>query len=321
MRALTHLTAEPPTVVLVVPIFHETMEALEAEFKVHRLWEASDRDAALARCANDAKALVTFADGPVDAALLAALPNLEIIATMTIGVDHIDLVAARERGIEVAHTPGVLTEAVADLAMALILTVARRVIVADRFVRMGEWSQNVLPPSRGISGAHVGVVGLGRIGLALASRAQAFGMQISYYGPRRKRGMDYPYYDDLRKLARDVDYLVITAPGGPETHHLIDASVLAELGPSGTLINVGRGSIVDQQALVAALLDGTLGAAGLDVFANEPHVPNELLTLDNVVLLPHIASATIETRAAMGTLVLDNLRAWFAGKPLLTPLT
>jgi lactate dehydrogenase-like 2-hydroxyacid dehydrogenase len=320
MRELTQRAASRPAVVLVVPVFHETMDALEAEFTVHRLWEAANRDAALARWAGEAEALVTFENGPVDAALLAALPNLKIVATMTIGVDHIDLDAARERGIEVTHTPDVLTEAVADLAIALVLSVTRRIVAADRYVRTGGWPRGPLPPVRGFSGAHAGVVGLGRIGLAFARRAQAFGMRISYYGPRRKPAVDYRYYDDLRKLARDADYLVITAPGGPETRHLVDASVLAELGSAGTLINVGRGSIVDQPALVAALLDGTLGAAGLDVFSDEPHVPDELLSLDNVVLLPHIASATVETRAAMGQLVLDNLRAWFAGKPVLTPV-
>src|SRR5262249_38350049 len=157
-----------------------------------------------------------------DAALLDALPNLKIVATMTIGVDHIDLDAARARGIQVTHTPDVLTEAVADLAIALVLAVARRIVVADRFVRSSGWTQRALPPSRALSGAHAGVVGLGRIGLAFARRAEAFGMNVSYYGPRRKPAVDYAYYDDLRELARDADYLVITAPGGPETFHLVD---------------------------------------------------------------------------------------------------
>jgi hydroxypyruvate reductase len=313
-------TAGKPEVVLVVPVFDATMDALEAEFTVHRLWEAPDRKRALAQWADNARALVTFANGPVDAALLDALPNLKIVATMTIGVDHIDLDAARARGIQVTHTPDVLTEAVADLAIALVLAVARRIVAADRFVRSSGWTQRTLPPARGLSGAHVGVVGLGRIGLAFARRAEAFGMTVSYYGPRRKPAVDYAYYDDLRKLARDADYLVVTAPGGPGTFHLVDAPVLAELGPDGTLINVGRGTIVDQAALVTALIDGSLGGAGLDVFKDEPHVPDELFALDNVVLLPHIASATVETRAAMGQLVIDNLRAWFAGEALLTPV-
>jgi lactate dehydrogenase-like 2-hydroxyacid dehydrogenase len=321
MRALMRTDGNRPALVLVVPIFPAAMEVLESEFTVHRLWEQSDRDAALARWAGAAQALVTFADGPVDDALMAALPNVKIVATMTVGVDHIDLRAARERGIEVTHTPDVLTEAVADLTMALVLSVARQIVVADRFVRTGEWSRRALPPTRSVSGAHVGVVGLGRIGLAFARRAAAFDMRISYYGPRRKAGVDYTYYDDLRALARAADYLVITAPGGPGTDQMIDAPVLAELGSDGALINVGRGSIVDQPALIAALMDGTLGAAGLDVYAHEPHVPKELCELDNVVLLPHIASATMETRAAMGQLVVENLRAWFSGRPVLTPVT
>ncbi|SIT49294.1 Glyoxylate reductase [Paraburkholderia piptadeniae] len=320
MRKLTQPETGRPAVVLVVPIFPTAMDVLETEFTVHRLWEETDRDAALVRWADEAQALVTFANGPVDAALMAALPNVKIIATMTVGVDHIDLEAARKRGIQVTHTPDVLTEAVADLAMALVLSVARQIVVADRFVRTGEWSRRVLPPVRSVSGSHVGVVGLGRIGLAFARRAAAFDMRVSYYGPRRKPDVGYRYYDNLRALARDVDYLVITAPGGPQTDRMIDGAVLADLGPNGALINVGRGSIVDEPALVAALVNGTLGAAGLDVYANEPHIPEELCALENVVLLPHIASATLETRAAMGELVVNNLRAWFAGRPVLTPV-
>jgi len=320
MQTITPADAKN-VVVLVVPLLQAVMDALESEFTVRRLWEEADRDAAFARWADEAQAMVTFSDGRIDAAMMDALPNVKIIATMTVGFDHIDLAAARERRIQVTHTPNVLTEAVADLAMALVLSVARQIVAADRFVRSGEWSHRAMPPTRSVSGAHVGIVGLGRIGLAFARRAEAFDMHISYYGPRRKPDVRYPYYEDLRALARDVDYLVITAPGGPDTHQMINASVLDALGPDGALINVGRGSVVDEPALVSALMTGTLGAAGLDVYAKEPDIPLELCGMDNVVLLPHIASATGETRSAMGQLVLDNLRAWFSGSPLVTPLS
>jgi hydroxypyruvate reductase len=320
MRGLTRSAAGKPTVVLVVPILPSMLETLEKEFTVFRLWEAPESNAALASWADSAQALVTSADGPVDARLLDALPNLKIVSTMSTGLDHIDLDAARAGGIAVTNTPEVTADAVADLAIALVLHVAYQ-IAPGRHSACAHGSLDALPPPRrSLAGTCVGIVGLGCVGLAFARRAQAFGMRISYYEPRRKPDVGYAYCSDLEVLARHVDYLVITAPGGAATRHLVDAHVLAALGSAGTLINVGRGSIVDERALIDALSDGTLGAAALDVFAHEPHVPHELRALDSVVLLPHVGSATLEARAAMAQLVVDNLRAYFAGKVLLTPV-
>lgn len=320
-RAVVHLEAiMKPEIILTAPIYAPTMAGLEAAFSVHRLWEAGDPAAFLASLRDRVAGLATFAT-PITAALMDALPRLKIVATMTIGVDHIDLAAAKARGIAVTNTPDVLTDDVADIAIALVLAVARRVVVADRYVRSGAWLEGPMPLTTKLGGSTMGIVGLGRIGLAIARRAEAFGVKTVYHGPRRKPGSPYPFYEDLAAMAEDVDYLMIAAPGGPATRHLVDARILAALGPNGVVINVGRGSVVDEAALVAALQQGIVGGAGLDVFAEEPRVPASLFGLDNVVLLPHAGSATHATRRAMGQLVIDNLAAHFAGRPLLTPVT
>jgi lactate dehydrogenase-like 2-hydroxyacid dehydrogenase len=238
-----------------------------------------------------------------------------------VGVDAVDLATARARGVRVTNTPDVLTEGVAELGIALLLAVARRIPFNDRYVRSGRWPKEGDPAlSSSLAGRRLGIVGLGRIGRRVAELAQAFGMVISYTGPRRKDDVAWRYYGDPVELARDVDVLIVTCKGGAETAGLVAREVIEALGPEGWLINIARGSVVDEAALVEAVVRGRLGAAGLDVFAREPQVPEALLGLDNVVLQPHQGSASEETRGAMGRLVLENLEAHFAGRPLLTPV-
>jgi lactate dehydrogenase-like 2-hydroxyacid dehydrogenase len=312
------MTEAKQDVVIVTPIYAPSMEALEKLFTLHRLWEAKDRAAFYAPLAAKVRAIVSSGHAGADAAMMDALPKTEIIACFGVGYDAIDVAAAKARKIAVTNTPDVLTDDVADLALGLLIDVARRISRGDRFVRAGGWPKSGLEFGTALKGKKVGIVGLGRIGHAAAKRAEAFGMEILYHGRRRQPDVAYRYYPDLVALARDCDFLMLTLPGGPETKGLVSAEVLAALGPRGTLVNVARGSIVDEQALVAALKSGALGAAALDVFAEEPQVPTELMTMDNVVLQPHVGSATHGTRGAMGQLVIDNLLAHFAGKPLLT---
>jgi lactate dehydrogenase-like 2-hydroxyacid dehydrogenase len=238
-----------------------------------------------------------------------------------VGYDRVDVAAAKERGVPVTHTPDVLNEEVADLAIGLMLSIARRIPHADRYVREDRWArQGPMPLARKVSGARLGIVGLGRIGKVVAQRAAAFGMRIAYTGRTQQPGVAFEYFASAKELAANVDFLVVITPGGAATRHLIDREVLEALGPRGYLINVARGSVVDEQALIAALRGGVIAGAGLDVFADEPQVPAELRALDNVVLTPHMASATHETRQAMADLALANLQAHFAGRPLLSPV-
>jgi hydroxypyruvate reductase len=268
------------------------------------------------------RALATGGEGKIPRALLDQLPALEMISVMGVGYDGVDAVAAAERGIPVTHTPGVLNDDVADLAIGLILSIARRIPHADRYVREGRWQgEGPMPLARKVSGTRLGIVGLGRIGQAIAKRAQAFGMSIAYTARSAKSELPHPYYPSAAELAAQVDFLVAITPGGAGTRKLIDATVLKALGPKGYLINVARGSVVDEQALIDALQNGTIAGAGLDVFENEPKVPEALRALDNVVLTPHMASGTVQTRGDMAKLCADNLAAHFAGKPLLTPVS
>ena len=307
-----------PEIVLTIPIYATAVEQLDQLFTVHRLWQAKDRVAFFREIRDRVHAIATGGGFRIDGALMDGLPKTEIISTMSIGVDHIDLAAAKERGIAVTNTPDVLTDDVADIGMALVLAVARRLVTGDRYVREGKWLKANLPLTTKVGGASMGILGLGRIGLAIAKRAEAFGMKIVYHGPRAKPGVAYRYYPDLAEMARDVDYLMVSCPGGAETHNLVSAAVLAALGKKGVVINIARGSVIDEAAMVRMLQDGSLGGAGLDVFVEEPRVPEPLFQLENVVLQPHVGSATHATRAAMGQLVVDNLAAHFAGKPLLT---
>jgi hydroxypyruvate reductase len=311
--------AEPKQdVVIVTPIYAPSLAELDRLFTLHRLWEAKDRAAFYAPLASKVRAIVSSGHAGADAAMMDALPKTEIITCFGVGYDAIDVAAAKARKIAVTNTPDVLTDDVADLAIGLLIDVARRISRGDRFVRAGGWLKGGLEFGTALKGKKVGIVGLGRIGQATAKRAEAFGMEILYHGRKRQPDVAYRYYPDLLGLARDCDFLLLTLPGGPETKGLVTAEVLAALGPQGTLVNVARGSIVDEAALVAALQSGALGAAALDVFADEPRVPAALMAMDNVVLQPHVGSATHGTRAAMGQLVIDNLIAHFAGRPLLT---
>jgi lactate dehydrogenase-like 2-hydroxyacid dehydrogenase len=309
------------TDIVVAPrLYQPVMERLETEFTIHPLWEAKEPLAFLATVADRIRGFASFTGYAVPAKLIEALPKLEIIASMSVGTDHIDLAAAKGRGIAVTNAPDVLTDCVADLGMGLTINLARNLVAADRFVRAGDWTKGLFPLATKLGGATMGIVGLGRIGKAVAKRAAAFGMRIVYYGRRRVSDAPYPFYDDLVAMARDSDYLMLSCPGGEATRNLIDAEVIAALGPQGMLVNIARGSVVDQAALLAALQSRQLGGAALDVYADEPRVPEALMKLDHVVLAPHIASATHATRRAMGDLMIDNLVAHFAGKDLLTPV-
>jgi len=305
-------------VIAASPLYPPVMEVLTATYAVHHLYQAKDRAAFLAPLKDSVRGIATFS-GKVDAALMAALPRLEIVASMTIGLDHVDLEAARARGIRVTNTPDVLTDDVADLAIGLMIAVARRLMVADHFVREGGWLKGPLALQSKLGGTTLGVLGMGRIGQAIAKRATAMNMTIVYHNPRPKPDLPYRYYPDLATMAADVQYLVIACPGGAATRRLVGARVIEALGPKGTVINIARGSVIDQAALVTALAERKLAGAGLDVFEDEPRVPEALTKLDCVVLTPHVGSATQATRLAMGRLMLDNLAAQFAGKAPLTP--
>jgi lactate dehydrogenase-like 2-hydroxyacid dehydrogenase len=257
----------------------------------------------------------------IDEALLTALPKLQIISSFGVGYDHIDVKAAAKRGIIVTHTPDVLTEEVADTTIGLLLNTVRELPQAERYVRAGKWPSGNYPLSRAtLRNRTVGIVGLGRIGIAVARRLEAFGVPIVYHTRQKRPELAYRHYPQLLDMARDVDTLIVIVPGGAATKNMINADVLDALGPNGIVINVARGSVIDEPALIAALQERKILAAGLDVFATEPQVPDELLAMDNVVLLPHVGSASEFTRAKMDQLLVDNIRAWAAGEPPLTPV-
>jgi hydroxypyruvate reductase len=302
------------------PFYAPSYESMERDFTVHKLWQANDRAALLKAVGGRVRALQTSGSFGADAKLMDALPKLELIAHFGVGVDSVDLGAAKQRGLIVTNTPDVLNECVADLALGLTLATLRRISLGDRYVRAGSWLKGALPLAQKVGGKTMGILGYGRIGKAIAQRAEAFGMRIAYHGRKRQDDAAHKYYAELVDMARDCDVLMVICPGGAATHHIVNAEVMKALGPEGTLINVARGSVVDEAALVKALSDGSLGAAGLDVFEDEPRVPEALFAMDQVVLQPHVASATHETRMAMGVLTADNLRAHFAGKPVLTPV-
>jgi lactate dehydrogenase-like 2-hydroxyacid dehydrogenase len=308
---------KPEILTLTHEIYADAVRQLDEGFVNHAVWSLPEPDKRIDEVASRVRGIATSGHRGASAALMDRLPKLEIISCFGVGVDAIDLKAAQQRGIAVTNTPDVLTDAVAELAIGLMLASARQIAAGDRFVRAGKWLDGPLPLAIKVTGARLGILGMGRIGCAIAEAARAFGMTIGYHGPRRK-DVPHRYYEDLAALADDSDFLIVACPGGPSTARLVDARVLKALGPAGTLVNVSRGSVVDEPALIAALQDGSLGAAALDVFADEPRVPAALRAMENVVLSPHAGSATHATRGAMGQLVVDNLHAHFAGKPLLT---
>jgi hydroxypyruvate reductase len=309
-----------PDLLLLCPLFPATMAQLDAAYTVHRYYQAADKDAFVAQLADRITAAATAGHEGMSVALMKRFPKLKIISCFGVGVDGIDVAAARGLGIAVTNTPDVLTECVADNAMALVLATMRRTVFNDRFVRAGNWLKGGAPLADKVSGSRMGIIGLGRIGKAIAKRAEAFGMTVAYHGRREQNDVGYRYYAKPADLARDVKVLVLACPGGKETERIVDREVIDALGADSYLVNVSRGSTVDEPALVEALENGRIAGAGLDVFVAEPKVPEALFRLDNVVLQPHVSSGTHWTRAAMGQLVVDNLAAYFAHKPLLTPV-
>lgn len=305
---------------IVNPFDTKTIKYLDEHYQIHKLWQCQDKDereSLLEHIAPHCRAMATanFAN----AKMLAALPNLKMIASFGVGTDGIDFGIANERNIFVSNTPDVLNDEVADLALALILATQRQIVKADNFVRAGQWSSGPMPFGRAITGKTLGIMGLGRIGEAIAERAIACKMQIAYHNRRQKK-LPYRYCQDFEELAAASDILLNVLPSTTETKHIVSDKILSALGNRGTFINIGRGDTVDQTALIHALKNNTIAGAGLDVYVNEPYVPTELIDLPNVVLTPHIGCATVETRAAMGELVIDNLAAFFEQQPLLTPV-
>jgi lactate dehydrogenase-like 2-hydroxyacid dehydrogenase len=311
-----------PQILVVSPMPPRVIEALKDDYDLHDYYKADDRPGLLARVGGQIRGYLSQgAVGGADAALMDATANLEIIANWAVGYDTIDVEAARARGVILTNTPDVLTECCADLGMALLLAVARRVAEGDRYVRAGAW------PQKGrfglgvkVSGRRLGIIGLGRIGKAAAWRAEAFGMPVAYHGRHAQASVPYDYYEDAVSLAANCDFLMLTCPGGPETHHIVNADVLSALGPEGFLINISRGSVVDEPALIDALSEGRIAGAALDVYEDEPRVPDALIAMENVVLQPHHGSGTTDTRRAMDDLVVENIRRHFAGEPVKTPV-
>ena len=295
-----------------------TLERLLQEFSALKLWEAADRDAALKAAAPRMRALAHFGHSRVDARLMDALPKLEIISNFGVGVDQIDLDAAKQRRIIVTNTPDVLNECVADCAMALVLNTLRKFPQSEAYLRSGYWpTRGPYPLTTSLGGKTLGILGLGRIGEAIAKRAQSFGMKIRYHN-RNRKNVPYAYDADPVALAKNSDVLLAVTPGGAGTAKLVNARVLDALGPRGYLVNIARGSVVDEAVLLRYLQEKKIAGAGLDVFEHEPDVPPEFFALDNAVLYPHVASATVETRKAMGDLQVENLHLHFAGKQVLT---
>ncbi len=292
-------------------------KAIFEKFDATRLYEKADRDAFLTE---NGASFIAIAGGNVDPALMDRMPNLKMISNFGVGYDSIDTAEAKKRDIRVTNTPNVLNDAMAEITIGLMVGLARRIPQADQFVRQGKWPGGNFPLQSELTGKTVGIVGLGRIGKEIAERCQAMKMRVVYYGRRKQTGIPHVYYDKLVEMARDSDWLVVITPGGAATDKLVSADVIEALGKDGFLVNMARGTVVDEAALVDALVNNKIAGAALDVFEKEPQVPEALFGLDNVVLSPHQGSATHQTRYAMGALVVDNLSAFFNGDPLLTPV-
>ena len=299
------------------PFYGPTMDALESQYDVHKLFAADDPEALVREIGPDIRAA---AGSHVDAALMDKLPNLEIIANFGVGYDTIDTEAAKARGIRVTNTPEVLNDAVAELAIGLMIALARQIPASETYLRDGEWSRAAFPLTAELTGKTLGILGLGRIGKEIAARAQAMKMRVVYHGRHRQDDQPFVYYDDLVDMARDSDWLLVIAPGGAGTEGIVSAKVLDALGPEGRLVNLARGSLIDEAAMLERLEDGRLGGAALDVFVGEPKLDPRFLNIETVVLSPHQGSGTHQTRKKMGDLVIKNLAAHFAGKLLPTPV-
>ena len=317
------MAAEKLDVLMVGPVMPLIEQGISRAFTLHKLWEAPDREALIANLAPRLRAMAAGGGKhePMGAGFFGRFPKLEIISSFGVGYDHVDAKWAAAHGIVVTNTPDVLTEEVADTALGLLLCTVRELPQAERYLRAGKWLEGDYPLTRAtLRDRIIGMVGLGRIGRAIARRLDAFRVPVVYHSRHQQPGVPYRHYPQLVDMARDVDVLMVVTPGGPATKHLIDANVLEALGPDGILINMSRGSVVDEPALIAALEAGKILSAGLDVLANEPRVPPELMAMENVVLFPHVGSASVYTRDAMGQLVVDNLLSWAAGKGPLTPV-
>lgn len=313
-------TMSKPTVLAPAAIPALMSEQLSARYELVELDKADDPQAAFEECASRVRAVVTLG-ASVDKAYMQSLPELQIVSNFGVGYDKVDAPAAAELGVIVTNTPDVLNEEVADTTLGLLLMTIRQLPQADRFVRAGQWKAGNFPLTpTSLQGRSVGIVGMGRIGEAIARRLEAFGVSLAYHTRNPRSHVSYPYHETLLSLAEAVDTLIVIVPGGPATEKLINAEILQALGSDGILVNVARGSVVDEPALISALQQGTILSAGLDVFADEPDVPQALLDMDHVVLLPHVGSASVPCRNAMGQLVVDNIISWFqSGKPV-TPV-
>lgn len=307
-------------VLMTCPMFGYLEAELEKRFKLFKLWQYPSTPEFLRESADSVQAVVGNTKVGADAELIGSLPRLGIVASYSVGLDKIDLRKCEERGIRITNTPDVLTDDVADLAIGLILAVLRRICACDGFVRTGLWKNGDFELTTKFSGKSVGIVGLGRIGSAIAKRAEAFGCKVSYFSRSEKPGTNYKFCSNILELATNCEVLVVACSLTQETHHIINREVIDALGPTGILINIGRGPHIDEPELVSALTEGRLGGVGLDVFEKEPDVSQELFGLENVVLLPHVGSDTLETSKAMADLVVQNLEAFFLNKPLLTPV-
>lgn len=318
---MTQPSTRDVPVLIIGALLPSLQEAVETHFDATRFWELPDQDTWLAQNGERIKAIVTSGALGASSEVIAKLPKLEAIFSFGVGYDSIAVDAARDRGIIVTNTPEVLDDCVADTAMALTLDVMRRYSEADRFLRAGQWPKGKFPLASKIGNKKIGIVGLGNIGEAIAKRATAFDMQVLYHNRKPKAGVAYQYYADLDAMITDCDVLVLAVPGGKSTEGLIDAKRLGLLGGKGFLVNIARGSVVDQAALIDALREGRIAGAGLDVYEDEPNVPQALIEMDNVVLLPHLASGTHETRQAMGDLVWSNIKGYYHNdRKVLTPI-
>jgi lactate dehydrogenase-like 2-hydroxyacid dehydrogenase len=309
-------------IALVGPVMPLIRQGLEARFKVHPLYEMPEAEKEAFIAANGAriKGLAGGGHARTDGAVMSRFPNLKIVGSFGVGYDHIDAKWAGEHGIIVTNTPDVLSDEVADLAMGLLIATVRRLPQVDRYVREGKWLKAPYPLTGSIREKKMGILGLGRIGSAIAKRAEAFGLELAYHSRSAKPDVPFKYYASLVEMAKAVDILMVIAPGGASTKGIVSREVMEALGPEGVLINVARGTLVDEPAMVELLKSGKLGSAGLDVFEHEPTVPTELFAMDNVVLLPHVGSASHYTRNKMGQLVVDNIVAFAEGRGPLTPV-
>ena len=316
------MAAERAEILLIGAAKPAIVQGLEPAFLVHKLIEAKDQGAFLNDVAPRIRGIaIAYTSNKIDGAFMSRFPKLEIVSSFGVGYDHIDAKWAGEHGLVVTNTPDVLNEEVADTALGLLLCTVRELPQAERYLRAGKWTEKAYPLTNAtLRDRTVGMVGMGRIGKAIARRLEAFGVPVVYHSRNPQAGVAYKYYPKLVDMARDVDTLMVIVPGGAGTKNLIDAEVLKALGPKGILINMARGSVVDEPALIKALQDRTILSAGLDVFVNEPRVPSELIAMDHIVLFPHLGSASAATRKAMDQLVVDNLKSWFSGKGPLTPV-